>query len=544
MPALAPGRPDVRDERPSGSAGPVSPRTALTLEHAVDTWLLVLGIKDIDEEDEGFLPDRVSGSIRETFLGFNGPDRLTMALAFTRVVQGLLSTVGHILEAATQGVEGASANPATTSPRGSLDDREQVEVEVEEEDDESYYMQVSMSVTWVDSLQRLQAQLEEQPKCTRALNVRFLLSWLDHRHTNTRDGYWLGHSRGLAADLLALLAAYTDEGVEIQGSTALQEGWARDWGLHLAGFLPVQPGSRLAMGMGPLSSPPVMAFPRPIPDELLCDSPEMDAPTQLLPGVRANRCVEVPPTIDDLLETEAEERRWAEQQEARWAHESQREEDRVARDTEYLRTLIEGPDRRKRRRVMVVEVSSGSADQPRVARCVRIPLSDGEDVATMQVRMWRDDEEDQSDVETVPWRVGFPNTGELDPVETGAVSAASGTAELPAEAADVGLAALQFDAYIQVYERWARGELTSGEVIRLHGRSTLDLMQCQWAVQGDTFMEASRLAELEEPTFVTSIPQFPPAPLSPEELMGMPPEVALSNDEGPGSCHGKEEGNC
>ena len=50
----------------------------------------------------------------------------------------------------------------------------------------------------------------------------------------------------------------------------------------LAGFLPVQTGSRMAMGMGPLSNPPVMAFPRPIPDDLLWDSAEMDAPTQLL----------------------------------------------------------------------------------------------------------------------------------------------------------------------------------------------------------------------------------------------------------------------
>ena len=547
VPVLAPGRPDVRDERPSGSAGPITPRAALTLEHAVDTWLLVLGIKDIDEEDEGFLPDRVSGSIRETFLGFSGPDRLTMALAFTRVVQGLLSTVGHILEAAAQGVEGAGASPAATAPRESREDRGHVEVEVEVDDDESYYMQVSMvsmGPTWTDSLQRLQAQLEEQPKCTRALNVRFLMSWLDHRHTNTREGYWLGHSRGLAADLLALLTAYKDEEVEIQGSNALQEGWARDWGLHLAGFLPVQPGSRLAMGMGPLSNPPVMAFPRPIPDDLLWDSPGADAPTQLLPGVAANRCLEVPPTIDELLETEAEERRMVELQEARWAHESQREEDRVARDTECLRSLVESPDRRKRRRVMVVEVSSGSADQPRVARCIRVPLSGGEDVATMQVRMWRDDEEDQSDVETVPWRVGFPHTGELDPVVTGATSVATDTGDRPVEDADEGLAAMQFDTYIQVYESWARGDLPSSEVVRLHGRSALDLMQCQWAVQGDTFMEESRLAELEGLASGTLVSPHPPAPLSPEELMGMPPGMRMPYTEGPGVSHANEEGNC
>ena len=295
------------------------------------------------------------------------------------------------------------------------------------------------------------------------------------------------------------------------------------------------------MGMGPLANPPVMAFARPIPDELLMDSPEVDEPTQPLPGAGFSRCAEVPPTIDDLLETEAEERQWMEQQEARWAHESQREEDRVERDTEYVRSLIEGPARRKRRRVMVVEVSSGSADQPRMARCVRIPLSEGEDVATMQVRMWRDDEEDQSDVETVPCRVGFPSTGELDHVEAGAGSAVSGTAELPAEVADDGLAALQFDTYIQVYESWANGELTSEDVIRLHGRSALDLMQCQWAVQGDIFMEASRVAELDDPAHLTS---FPVAPLSPEELLGVPPDVASMNTGGQGSCHGKDEGNC
>ena len=54
----------------------------------MDTWLLVLGIKGLEE--------RVVGSIQET-LGFNGPDRLTMVLAFTRVVQTLLSSVGHLL---------------------------------------------------------------------------------------------------------------------------------------------------------------------------------------------------------------------------------------------------------------------------------------------------------------------------------------------------------------------------------------------------------------------------------------------------------------
>ena len=88
-------------------------RSGMTLASAVDTWLLVLGIKDIDEEEHEFLPDRVAGSIRETFMGYNGQDRLTMALAFTRVVQGLLSSVGHILETAARSGDVPPAAAAT-----------------------------------------------------------------------------------------------------------------------------------------------------------------------------------------------------------------------------------------------------------------------------------------------------------------------------------------------------------------------------------------------------------------------------------------------
>ena len=51
----------------------------------------MLGIRGLDDDEHQFLPDTVVGAVQETFPWFQRPDRLTMALAFTRVVQNLLS---------------------------------------------------------------------------------------------------------------------------------------------------------------------------------------------------------------------------------------------------------------------------------------------------------------------------------------------------------------------------------------------------------------------------------------------------------------------
>ena len=124
-------RPVEKDKpAPSEATNPreFGPPRPLTLEAAVDTWLLVLGIREIDEGTNAFLPERVVGAIQETFMGFEGADRLTMALAFTRVVQNLLSAVGHLLE--------QSVTSSGTSARDA-DPAEEVEVEGDEDDDDS-----------------------------------------------------------------------------------------------------------------------------------------------------------------------------------------------------------------------------------------------------------------------------------------------------------------------------------------------------------------------------------------------------------------------
>ena len=122
---------------PSEATNPqkFGPPRPLTLEAAVDTWVVVLGIREIDEGTNAFLPERVVGAIQETFMGFEGADRLTMALAFTRVVQNLLSSVGHLLE--------QSVTSSGTSARDA-DPAEEVEVEVDDDDDDSsIYIQLN-----------------------------------------------------------------------------------------------------------------------------------------------------------------------------------------------------------------------------------------------------------------------------------------------------------------------------------------------------------------------------------------------------------------
>ena len=86
---------------------------SLSTDTAVDTWLLLLGIRDIDEPiGEEFLPERVRHAVVEQFLDYAAEDRLTFTAAFNRIVHGLLAAVGHLLEHAA-----ALAVRPPTSPR-------------------------------------------------------------------------------------------------------------------------------------------------------------------------------------------------------------------------------------------------------------------------------------------------------------------------------------------------------------------------------------------------------------------------------------------
>ena len=60
---------------------------------------------------------------------------------------------------------------------------------------------------------------------------------------------------------------------------------------------------------------------------------------------------------------------------------------------------------------------------------------------------------------------------------------------------------LNFAEYQDVYAEWVSDRLSSSEVLRLHGRSVLDLVQSQWAfAAGDTLEAESRAAALGGPS--------------------------------------------
>ena len=79
------------------------------------------------------------------------------------------------------------------------------------------------------------------------------------------------------------------------------------------------------------------------------------------------------------------------------------------------------------------------------------------------------------------------------------------------------LADLGFDEYSRRNEQWAAGVMSSSQVAREFGRNTLDLMQNQWAVEGDVSQveEAAR-------TCNPGLHDEGREHLSSDEMMGVP----------------------
>ena len=173
-------------------------------------------------------------------------------------------------------------------------------------------------------------------------------------------------------------------------------------------------------------------------------------------------------------------------------------------------------------------MSSGSAERPRVARCIRVPVDD-QGVASMSLRMWRDDDESQEDVETVPCNV-MTLPGGLGPdvcLEDSVEPKAEGCAEVTDSVGlEGGLSDLGFADYARIYVQWAESELTDARGVQRYGRHTLDLMQNQWAVEGDTQLEGQR-AMLLAGVVGHGVPPQP----SSEEMMGLPVERHEADQE-------------
>eukprot|EP00439_Symbiodinium_sp_Y106_P015755 s5506_g2.t1 len=81
------------------------PLGPLTLNEAVETWVLMLGLAGADDVGGRpglVLPSYTVNSITETLWSYDARDRLTLVLAFNQLVQRLMVAVGRTIESAIE----------------------------------------------------------------------------------------------------------------------------------------------------------------------------------------------------------------------------------------------------------------------------------------------------------------------------------------------------------------------------------------------------------------------------------------------------------
>ena len=248
-PKAMPRRGRANPAPPADAAEPRRDDGPLTHDQALDTWMLTLGIRSVDESaGSGFLPQHVKDSIGDTFMDHNAVDRLTLALAIHRLAYYLMTAMGEAIQQAQRRTN------------------ETVEVELEPESDESLYMQAPSP--WLRLLQNLQEDLENKPKDGSRGAAEWLLDWLNHRCTDSAGGYFLGHMRGNPEALTSLLVTFAGDQNSAEWGRCQDEDvrFGIAWAARLQEHLPAHPGSRQSHGLPPERAP-VMLIPRMLPDD-------------------------------------------------------------------------------------------------------------------------------------------------------------------------------------------------------------------------------------------------------------------------------------
>ena len=192
-----------------------------------------------------------------------------------------------------------------------------------------------------------------------------------------------------------------------------------------------------------------MLFSKPMPDS--SDS-ELERATQLLPGSRSGReekGLTHSPGVDDLLEAEAEDRERCAREQRQLEQEAAHEESLQEEADRCLVDRREGAAEARKRKAVVVELSSGSADAPRVSRMLRVPMDDA-GVVQMSLRLWVEDGGDFEDVNTEPAGCMSPITA-LEPNGT-ASGLPRATLAQTVEDDTPGLAALSELTFAEVQE--------------------------------------------------------------------------------------------
>ncbi|CAE7236752.1 Top3b [Symbiodinium sp. CCMP2592] len=358
----------------------------LTLDEAADIWSIILGLaldEEVDAQPGVIVGEFTRNSVTETFLGYGAQDRLTLVLAFQGVVGRLLRMIGMIVEDA---LTEERSGPAWSPPEGDGDG------------DDTSLMQSALVTTdndWYLFLADFRNALEHMTKEARLANSQVIWRWLDHRVTDSLSGKCLGHARGRAGEVLALLVAAMESSVGfLAGEHHL--GVCTAWFQRLALFVPTVPGSRRDRGL-PVSQelPAPVLFQKPLPLESDSDDAEETANRRLM---RTNRQSER--DLDALVEEERRDRaELVEHSEAMAAMQVAAEEEEAAEtqrladdfleeegglrdlspasyrawEDRVFKRALQGPPTRKRA-YLDVELASGSSDAPRVSRRWRVPL--------------------------------------------------------------------------------------------------------------------------------------------------------------------------
>ena len=376
-------------------------------------------------------------NIGDTFVDHSQQDRMVLMLAVHRLVLRLLAAMGEAIEQAVQ-----------------REDANLVEVAVEESDD-SIYMQ--LPTVFQQLLQELVHSLESIDKTSQPRVAEWLVDWLDHRCANAAGGWFLGHSTGNVAAVLAVLATFVGDDTSNDWGRCddAEAKQALEWAQRLQPHLQLHPGSRQARGLAPARGP-VMLFSKPMPD----DSDDC-APLQAVHGDLPTSVLDQVISLDDTGVDAVDS--------GPPATGSQEEE-----ETHYLAGLRTPVDRPTKVRVLMVEVSTGSSDIPR--RTLRIPLGTN-GTADVRLRLRQEDEDDQDGIATQP--VGPCLLGA---VGAGAVPQPLGSTATQQDSSDVVLESEDVPMDL-VRDLAARPSLSEDDIRGLYGTEILHFVQVQRAMQ-------------------------------------------------------------
>ncbi|CAE7218587.1 unnamed protein product [Symbiodinium sp. CCMP2592] len=451
-------------------------------------------------------------------------DRLTLVLAFQGVVGRLLRMIGMIVEDA---LTEERSGPDWSPPEGDGDG------------DDTSLMQSALVTTdndWYLFLADFRNALEPMTKEARLANSQVIWRWLDHRVTDSLSGKCLGHARGRAGEVLALLVAAMESSAGfLAGEHHL--GVCTAWFQRLALFVPTVPGSRRDRGL-PVSQelPAPVLFQKPLPLESDSDDAEETANRRLM---RTNRQSER--DLDALVEEERRDRaELVEHSEAMEAMQAAAEEEEAAEtqrladdfleeegglrdlspasyrawEDRVFKRALQGPPTRKRA-YLDVELASGSSDAPRVSRRWRVPLPQSgvafsltatvvheEDIAdtppaavaggtgvTVPGPLATDvaltaggtaAEGTDTDVDTVlvPGS-GVPVTTQLDVGELCSASAVAGEPGFD-DRDRFQFTDLSMEQFQQLYGQWMGGLVSTAEVQATHGCDVAEMLELQF----------------------------------------------------------------